>query len=104
MPGGLRCDAKGCQNFVEAPQDSVGGYQLVANWLEVRLATGRFYACSPEHAAAIAKARHALQLQGVQDSEAHAVALQRQASGGAGYDPVAQAELNERAASGQQQG
>jgi len=65
MPAGIKCDADGCDQFAELPHDGMGNFQLLGNWLEVRLETGRFYACSPEHASKIADYRMKAQIEGI---------------------------------------
>lgn len=98
MPAGVKCDAAGCHEFGELPADGMGQYQLLGGWIMVRLAHGTYYACGPDHASDIAHAQAQVATDNAATSEAHAVQLQRESSGGEDYDPAAQAAENESAA------
>lgn len=77
MAQGVKCDVPDCMEFGELPVDPMGGFQPVGNWVEVKIASGRFHACGPEHAGIICRDKLTEQIRQAQAQEEAAQAEHR---------------------------
>ena len=80
MAQGVKCDVEGCSNFGTLPVDPMGGFQPLGDWVEVKIATGRFNACCAEHAAVLCEQTLAQQLENAKASEQSAIEANQKAA------------------------